>query len=113
MASCYHTVPEPSFNISLVLPADSMVSLLTDIHVVDGIISALKEKKKPVSHLSEEYFDLVLKKHSMNRETFEESMRYYAYHTEELNRIYEQVIINLSKQESMTHPDKGTKKLEE
>ncbi len=95
---------------NLVLPADTMVTLLTDLHVIDGIITATKEKKQPVNHLSDEYFDSVLKKHSMNREMFEESMCYYAFHAEELNRIYEQVIINLSKQESMAHPDKDTKK---
>jgi hypothetical protein len=35
-------------------------------------------------------------------------MRYYAFHTEELDEIYERVIIDLSKRESMALPGKDT-----
>jgi len=106
LGSCYHSSQETSFKMDLVIPADSMVSLLCDLHMVDGIIANLKDKKTPVGHLSNEYFEAVLKKHLIDRETFEESMRYYAFHTEKLDEIYEQVIINLSKMESMINSKK-------
>jgi len=54
-----------------------------------------------VGHLATEYFDVLTKKHSISRESFEESIRYYTFHTEELNAIYEQVITELSKRESL------------
>jgi len=101
LGSCYHTIPDPSFNMALVIPADSMVSLLTDIHLADGVINNIKVKDKSVEHLSNEYFSVVMKKHKIGRDTFEESLRYYAYHAEELDKIYEKVIVNLSKIESM------------
>ena len=110
LASCYHSEPEAGFDMSKVIQSDSMVSLLTDMHIADGIISTRKDKSIPVGHLSGEYFEVILKKHQIDREIFEESMRYYAYHTEEFSVIYEKVIINLSLKESAVsstkEPDK-------
>jgi hypothetical protein len=101
LGSCYHTAENPSFNKNLVIPADSMVTLLTDLHLADGVINTIRLKDKSLGHLSTEYFSATLEKHKIGRDTFEESLRYYAYHTEELNKIYEKVIINLSKIESL------------
>ena len=101
LGSCYHIVPDPAFNKNLVMPADSMVTLLTELHLADGVVTTIKLKDKSLAHLSTEYFSVILEKHKLGRDTFEESLRYYAYHTEELNKIYEKVIINLSKIESM------------
>jgi hypothetical protein len=106
LGSCYHIAPDPDFDMALVVPSDSMVSLLIDLHMVDGIITTLKDRKKPTLHLSNEYFEAVLQKHAIDTAKFEESMRYYAFHTEELNKIYDKVIINLSKKESMAIPKK-------
>jgi hypothetical protein len=104
LGSCYHTASDPDFNMAMVIPADSMVALLTDIHLADGVINTIKVKDKSIPHLSNEYFEAVLDKHKIGRDTFEESLRYYAYHTEELDKIYEKVIVNLSKIESMVPP---------
>jgi len=100
LASCYQSTPDTDFDMAKVISADSMVSLLTDIHIADGIISTRKDKTIPIGHLSGEYFEVILKKHGIDRETFEESTRYYAYHTEEFSMIYEKVITNLSLKES-------------
>jgi hypothetical protein len=101
LGSCYHSVKEPYFNKDLVIPADSMVTLLTDLHLADGVITTVKLKDKSLEHLSSEYFSVILEKHKIGRDTFNESIRYYAYHTEELSKIYEKVIVNLSKIESL------------
>jgi hypothetical protein len=106
LGSCYHTTHDPSFDMALVLQPDSMVSLLTDLHTADGIIGANKDKKIPAGHLATEYFEAIMQKHRINKAIFDESMRYYAFHNEELNGIYEKVIIDLSKQESMAIPAK-------
>jgi hypothetical protein len=101
LGSCYHTVKDPYFNKDLVIPADSMVTLLTDLHLADGVITTVKLKDQSLEHISTEYFSAILEKHKIGRDTFKESLRYYAYHTEELDKIYEKVIINLSKIESL------------
>jgi hypothetical protein len=104
LGSCYHTTPDPSFNMTLVIPADSMVTLLTDLHLADGVINTVKVKEKSIEHFSSEYFTAVMDKHKIGMDTFEESLRYYAYHAEELDKIYEKVIVNLSKIESLVPP---------
>lgn len=101
LVSCYHTPPDPEFKMDLVIPADSMVSLLTDMHIADGAINTVRLKNQSIKSFSTNYFSQILEKHRIGRDTFEESMRYYAYHTEELNKIYEKVIVNLSKIESV------------
>jgi len=105
LVSCYNKSSEPEFNMDMILPADSMISLLTDLHMTDGIINTLKSKKQPAGHLANEYYEIILQKHAITREIFEESMRYYAYHAEQLDDIYEQVITDLSKQESILKAD--------
>lgn len=106
LASCYHEAPEAQFDMTKVIPADSMVSLLTDLHIADGVIAVQKKDKTETGHLSTEYFNEILKKHNIDRETFEESMRYYAYHTDQLDDIYEKVITELNKKESLYLPKK-------
>jgi len=101
MTSCYNTAQDPEFDMTQVLQADSMVIILAELHMADAIVDAVKDKELSFGHLSSEYFDAVMKKHHLEREVFEESMRYYAFHTEELSEIYEKVIISLSKKESL------------
>jgi hypothetical protein len=108
LASCYNTKPEPSFDMTMVLPADSMVILLADIHLADGIFDNIKEKKIQAGHLSSEYFEAVLRKHNINSNTYKESMRYYAYHAEKMDEIYEDIITLLSKKESLLITVKDT-----
>lgn len=105
LVSCYRSAEEPTFNMNLVIPADSMVILLTDVHLADGILNTTKEKDKSVKPVAAAYFDAILQKHNIDRATFEESMRYYAFHTEELDNIYERVIIDLNKIESKVQPE--------
>lgn len=113
LASCYHPEPKPSFNMKLVIRPDSMEVLLVDMHVAEGMVSVLKNKELPAGKLSTEYFDAILTKHDISRESFEESMRYYAYHTEQMDKIYEQVITDLSKLESLSKPSTETMKPDE
>lgn len=101
MVSCYNNAQEPNFDMTMVLPADSMVILLAELHMADAIVDNIKDKELSFGHLSSEYFDAVMKNHHIERDVFEESMRYYAFHTEELSEIYEKVIIALSKKESL------------
>jgi len=107
LASCYQTAPDKEFDMSKVLPPDSMVSLLTDLHLADGIISTLKDKKVSVENMASEYFVVILEKHKIDKTIFEESMRYYAYHTEKFDEIYEKVVTNLGIRESIINVAKG------
>lgn len=111
LASCYHDAPDPSFDKDLIIPADSMVSILADLHIADGIISSKKGGKNTPKQLSTEYFEEIMKRHHIEKKRFEESMRYYSYHTETLIQIYDKVIMELNKKESMLIPAKDSLKI--
>jgi hypothetical protein len=97
--SCYHTQKEMTFDMSKVLPMDKMVSLFTDLQLVEGAVNIKQRESKPLDRYSQIYLDYVLKQHNITREELDESVRYYTYHIQELDKVYEQVIINLSRLE--------------
>lgn len=103
LVSCYKITQAPSFDMDLVLPADTMVNVLTDLHLADAIINMENNKGIPVEQLSGAYFHIVMDKHGITMESFEESVRYYAYYANQMDAIYEKVIINLSLKESQVH----------
>jgi hypothetical protein len=112
LASCYQTTSEPEFDMALVLPPDSMVFLLADLHMADAYVESIKDKKISKEHMASEYFNIILDGHRIDRQTFDESMRYYSYHTEEMDDIYEKVIVELSKRESKLISSKEEEKEE-
>lgn len=101
-AACYRSAKVPEFNAAAILPPDSMVAVLTDIHILEGIDNTVNKKDTAMANVTERTLDIILNKHRIDRDAFEENLRYYAYHTEEYDKIYDQVIINLSKLESET-----------
>lgn len=100
LAGCYTNTRGPSFDMRLVVHQDTMVKILTDFHLAEGMIAMEQKKGEPVARVSGEYLHTVLQRHYLSLASFEESVRYYTYHTETLNMIYEKVIENLSKLES-------------
>lgn len=100
LAGCYHDAPEAKFDMSLVIPQDSMIVLLTDLQLVDATINLKAKEGRPISEYAGEYSRQVLDKHGVTREEFNESIRYYSFYVEKMDEIYEQVIINLSKKEA-------------
>jgi hypothetical protein len=110
-ASCYHRQPKSPYDISLVVPPDTMVAVLTEIHLLEGVVGTIHLKDTGMTSVARQDYDIILEKHKMDRRSFEESIHYYAYHAEELDRIYEKVIINLAKLESeMAVPKDTTEK---
>jgi hypothetical protein len=85
---------------SLVLPKDSMVVLLTDLQLADGAVNLLAKQGKPKVEYASAYTNQVLERHEVSKEAFTESLRYYSYYIEELDEIYEEVINRLGTLES-------------
>lgn len=99
MGSCYQKQKEQEYDMSLVLSPQRMTSLLTDMQLMDAALSMRQRKGIIPEKSATPYFDYLLESHQVTREEFEESMRYYAYHIDELHAIYEQVIVDISKME--------------
>ncbi len=100
LCSCYHDPKEPSFDMGKIIPADSMVIILTDFQLLEGAFTLKERKSIEMNKTSMVYTEEILSKHRISRDSFEESMRYYTYHIDEMDEIFEKVVINLSKLES-------------
>lgn len=79
-----------------ILPEDSMVNIIVDMHVGDAILMQPKIQSLPYVINKPEFYFAILKKHSLTQETFEKNMNYYANNPEEYDHIYERVIEELS-----------------
>jgi hypothetical protein len=114
LASCYRDNTEHvEFKKELIIPADKMEAVLTDMFLIEGAASYLTNKGKPANNKAKRYYEAVLEKHGVTEQQFEESMQYYAYHIDELDEIFEKVIINLSKLESEVQSEPEKEKEEE
>jgi len=102
MISCYNNAQKTEeFDLNKVISEDKMTAVLTDLYLVEGVVNMkVRTHRKVIDSISREYFDMVLIKHQLTKEEFDESMLYYTYHIENLDKIYEAVITNLSVMES-------------
>ena len=113
LASCYRNAQGPSFDESVIVPPDTMVLIMTDLHIMEGIASISDKKDTATATLNEKTLNIILNKYHLDRNGLEENIRYYTYHTEEYDKIYDKVIINLSKLESETKAESASKPEEE
>jgi hypothetical protein len=83
------------------IPEKELVSLLTDIHIADGLLILPKINSWSTSLDSITTYIQVIEKHGYTKEIMDKTMRYYFIHDpKKLNKIYDQVLGILSEMES-------------
>jgi hypothetical protein len=83
------------------IPEKELVSLLTDIHIADGLLSLPKINSWYSSLDSIASYYQVIEKHGYTKEMMDRTMKYYFFkNPKRLNKIYDQVLGILSKMES-------------
>ncbi len=75
-----------------------MVRLMTDIHLVEG--SRMGGKTIGDTLPTRVYFEKVWEKYGTTREAYDSNFRYYVRNAERMDKIYEQVLENLSQLEA-------------
>ncbi len=88
--------PAPAY----LIPADSMVSILVDVHLIESSLKVIHTKKQDNEHYTDSYYQSLFEKHRITRQQFVQSLDYYERDAKALEKIYENVIIELSKLES-------------
>lgn len=78
-----------------VIKRDDMVSLLTDIHLVDGYLAGVAEEK--LKQEAANYYNLVYKRHSTDSIQFKISLKYYSKDPVLLDSMYSEIIAKLDK----------------
>lgn len=92
-----------------IIPEKQLIPILVDIHFADATLSVLHFDKKNARYKPENYYNIVLKKHGIDRKKFDESIEYYSKNPEELDIIYDKVLNEFSKlKANLTKSDTST-----
>ncbi len=83
-----------------IIPAETLIPILVDIHLADGILGNHKIMINYPGKDSISNYKKIIESYSYNITELETTLAYYADKPDELEEIYEKVIDNLSKLES-------------
>ena len=78
-----------------ILSQPQMISLLTDVHVVDGSLYNVSQIPDSLYKYGMASYIAVFKKHHINEAEFKKNLKYYSTQPEQLMEIYEKVDLAL------------------
>lgn len=82
------------------LPESTLVDVLVDIHMADGILAVKGYNIVRDSSKIELVYNDVMKKHNITQKQFDKTIKYYTKSPREFELVYEQVSEELSKIDS-------------
>jgi len=98
-SSCYNVNKSEAQTPSKLLSESEMVIVLTEIQIAEAGFS-INKNRKDADSLKPEYYDKILSQYSITLHQFKENVDYYHHSPKEMEKIYEQVLENLSKVQS-------------
>lgn len=87
---------ESSKNVSHVIPRDSLINIIVDMHIADAVLLNPLVQSKISDVSSNQLYHSVLEKYGITKSRFIESMKYYAENPLVLDSIYYNVIEKLN-----------------
>ena len=89
-------------NPSDIIERTSFVRILEEVHLIEAEyqLTKINKKEKSANKLINDYTKLY-SKFKITELQFENTMNYYSNHSEELEGVYEDVLINLKKRQSV------------
>ena len=93
---CAGSYPEPQD----LLTEDKMVAILLDINIAEGGMKARYVLGDSAKALAPYLYDHIYDKHGVSRDQFDRNLDYYLHQPGKMDKIYEQVITELSIRES-------------
>ena len=79
---------------------DSMIAILVDIHVADAISDQKYGQDKPNKAFTNALYERIFQNHHISAAEYKASYKYYEDKPELLDKMYEQVITEISKKEA-------------
>lgn len=86
-----------------IIPKKDMVLILEQIYITDGVVSISESSLGFKDSIA--YYEPILNKYGYTTSEFDSSIKYYAQRTEELDEIFDKVILELSKQQEQFAKD--------
>lgn len=86
-----------------IIPPKDMVLILKQIYITDGVVSISESSLGYKDSIA--YYEPILNKYGYTTSEFDSSIKYYSQRTEELDEIFDKVILELSKQQEQFAKD--------
>src|SRR5210317_343494 len=74
---------------------ETMTAILTDVHLIEGARTGLTILGDTASNITD-YYDAMYEKFEITEEQFDMSFKYYTQHPKVMDKMYEQVIEDLT-----------------
>ena len=78
------------------LNQEELVSLLVDIHLVDGILNRERTTRQIKEDSAYNYYAAILKEHQISRSVFDSTIHFYSQHPDDFAELYDDVLKKLS-----------------
>jgi hypothetical protein len=82
-----------------IIQPDSLVQVLTDVHILQATMQ-LGYPQTDSATTSQKAFEALWKKHHITESDYQKDMKFYSYHPELLDSVYDKVLSNLAEQKA-------------
>lgn len=89
-----------------IIQPDSMVSILTEVHIAEAILREMKTDTKHKQKTAQAFYSEIFAKHGITRKQYEKSIQFYQQQPETYQDIYEEVITLLSQKQTENTTEK-------
>lgn len=101
LGSCYNENKPQSETPASLLSEEKIVEILTDLQLAEAIIATKRlEKANQTKESKDSIYQIVFDHYGITPLQLKENLDYYNTDIEKMETLYEQVLVNLSKQES-------------
>ncbi|MFN4233689.1 MAG: DUF4296 domain-containing protein [Bacteroidia bacterium] len=90
-----------------VISKDSMVLILTDVHIQESMINQYSQEGRHMKMNPVKQYQLIFDKFNITKERYDTSYQFYLDNPALLNKIYENVVIELTKKQAEIEQDKS------
>ena len=80
-----------------VIAEPQMINLLTEVHMIDGRIYTLRQEPDSLYKNGKGFYMALFKKYHTDSVQFKKSMNYYARQPQEMQKMYDKILVNLQK----------------
>ncbi|MBK7148459.1 MAG: DUF4296 domain-containing protein [Bacteroidetes bacterium] len=82
-----------------ILPPDKMKVILADIHLADALAETKAEAGLSEKMLNDKYYEQIFADRNVSQAAFYTSYKYYETHPEWMNKLYDDVLTEMSRKE--------------
>ncbi|MEA3318099.1 MAG: DUF4296 domain-containing protein, partial [Bacteroidota bacterium] len=83
-----------------VIPKDDFISILVDMHLLDGMVNESKVRKEILLNDTVNYYSQIFKNYDYTRSDFDTSIYYYSSNINVYDKIYKEVLNELNQMDT-------------